>query len=189
MISRWWHRKGFGVQSPWAYTWMRDVLFEPLRYYAFDQLRQHYHHGHRSKRLRLMDEQMFRIVHTLKPDHIILCGNIRESTKAYINATHCKTTQKEWDGNSTADWNDITPNSSMLVYISTVTDADNTWDRLIRSGKVNEQTAVVIDHPDLAHTLLWEHIRTEGPAVVTFEMKERGIVFFDTSKTKQNFTC
>jgi len=37
-FNRWRHRHGFGVQSPWAYHFVRDILFEPLRYYAFDEL-------------------------------------------------------------------------------------------------------------------------------------------------------
>lgn len=31
------HRHGFGVQSPWAYEMVRDVLFEPLAYYAYEE--------------------------------------------------------------------------------------------------------------------------------------------------------
>lgn len=26
IISRWWHRKGFGIQSPWAYSLVTEVL-------------------------------------------------------------------------------------------------------------------------------------------------------------------
>ena len=31
------HRGGFGIQSPWAYELIRDVLFEPLHYYAYKE--------------------------------------------------------------------------------------------------------------------------------------------------------
>lgn len=36
-LSRAAHRRGFGVQSPWAYEFIRDVLFEPLHYYAYEE--------------------------------------------------------------------------------------------------------------------------------------------------------
>lgn len=35
-LPRWWHRKGFGVQSPSDYTLVRDVLFETCHYYAYE---------------------------------------------------------------------------------------------------------------------------------------------------------
>lgn len=37
-VARRIHRHGFGVQSPWAYELVRDVLYEPRAYYAYDDL-------------------------------------------------------------------------------------------------------------------------------------------------------
>lgn len=34
---RWWRAKGFGVHSPFAYGFVRDVLGQPCRYYAYDE--------------------------------------------------------------------------------------------------------------------------------------------------------
>ncbi len=31
------HRHGFGIQSPWAYELIRDVLYEQLHYYAYEE--------------------------------------------------------------------------------------------------------------------------------------------------------
>ena len=47
---------GFGVQSPWAYEFVSDVLFGKHRYYVFDTLK-----GKRS------DEQLYRICAWLNP--------------------------------------------------------------------------------------------------------------------------
>lgn len=38
LIPRAWHRRGFGVQSPWAYELVRDVFFERMHYYAYHDL-------------------------------------------------------------------------------------------------------------------------------------------------------
>lgn len=35
------HRLGYGVQSPWAYEMVRDVLFEKLHYYAYEEEQLH----------------------------------------------------------------------------------------------------------------------------------------------------
>ena len=36
------HSRGFGVQSPWAYSFIRYVVSEHYPYYAYDELRQRY---------------------------------------------------------------------------------------------------------------------------------------------------
>lgn len=37
-VSRIGHRRGFGIQSPWAYSFVRDVIAEDLPYYGYDSI-------------------------------------------------------------------------------------------------------------------------------------------------------
>ena len=51
-MSRFLHRYGFGIQSPWAYSLVRNVLFESLRYYAYDDLKAKHPQSSRKERKR-----------------------------------------------------------------------------------------------------------------------------------------
>ncbi len=72
---RWRHRMGFGVQSPWAYEFVSDVLFGKHRYYAFDTL-----NGTRS------DEQLFRICAWLNPQTVYVHG-ATQTTESYLRSS------------------------------------------------------------------------------------------------------
>ena len=61
------HRLGFGVQSPWAYELVRDVLFEKLYYYAYDDLNLDTE----------ADRQLWRIKHRFGPGVEVIDGNAR----------------------------------------------------------------------------------------------------------------
>lgn len=81
-IARLLRRRGFGIHSPWVYTLLRDVLFEPLPYYAFSQLRRQF--PDRTRRQTALDEQLFRLAHYAAPVPIHLIGTVRPSTLEYI---------------------------------------------------------------------------------------------------------
>jgi len=84
-LLRWLHRRGFGVQSPWAYEFVRDALFERHRYYAFDTL------GGGPG-----EEQLFRAVLWLRPAKIMAAG-LTDLERKYILAAQPKTTLLELD--------------------------------------------------------------------------------------------
>lgn len=124
-IPRWWHRKGFGVQSPSDYVLVRDVLFESLHYYAYDD------QGLRSE----ADRQMYRI-RLWRPD------------------------------------------------VQVVTSAEE-YERV--AGSADDATVVVVDDIAKSQSQLWRTILADERARVTFDMRFRGLILFNSKRIKQNY--
>lgn len=57
--------KGFGIQSPWAYSFVKDVITEQLPYYAYEEMEEHYS-GEELKRKKLY----FRVRNFIKRDEL-----------------------------------------------------------------------------------------------------------------------
>lgn len=124
-LPRWWHRHGFGIQSPTDYELVRDVLFEPLHYYAYAE------QGLNSE----ADRQLYRI-RLWQPDTIIV--------------------------SSTADYDRALP-------------------------AVSDSTVMVIEDISGSNEQLWQRILLDPVARVTFDMRHRGLILFDSKRIKQNY--
>lgn len=57
--------KGFGIQSPWAYGFVKDVITEQLPYYAYEEMEQQFSGGE-LKRKKLY----FRVMNFIKRDEL-----------------------------------------------------------------------------------------------------------------------
>lgn len=124
-VPRWWHRHGFGIQSPSDYELVRDVLFEPLHYYAYKE------QGLRSA----ADRQMYRI--------------------------------RLW-------------NPDVAVVRN---EAD--YDKVRKSA--NNDTVATIEDISCGNERLWHRVLSDPQARVTFDMRYRGLVLFNTKRIKQNY--
>ena len=102
--SRALHRRGFGVQSPWAYELVRDVLFEHAAYYAYQEQHLDTH----------LQQQLFRIRNHYRGHPILL---IDEKGPAAENRYDTLITH-------------ITPDSILIVEHTHNENAD-LWDRIV----------------------------------------------------------
>lgn len=139
-FTRWKHRHGFGIQSPWAYEFVRDVLFEKHRYYAFDTLQ-----GTED------DEQLFRIVNWLQPKSLMLVDGSPQA-EAYIHAAKADVQILPYDAK------DIRPD-----------------------------TCLIIEDIQGKNRGLWEGIHQSLKHTSTFDLRHRGIAFFDPARQRQKY--
>lgn len=83
-MSRAKYCRGFGIQSPWAYRFVRYVVNEHYPYYAYDDLRPLF--PHLSKRERRVCELYLRIANHQQADVALLVGDVSEAKRAYLHA-------------------------------------------------------------------------------------------------------
>lgn len=156
---RWFHRKGFGVQSPWAFEFVTHVLFCSSRYYIFDEL-----DGKKS------DEQLFRIINWLNPSDVVVHTN-NTLTKAYIVAPLRK---------------DISRRSDMVVHYYD-NSHENDLERDVETRLFTAKSCLIIDGIMNENKVSWENIINSDSATSTFDLGNRGIVFFDPQRQRQNY--
>ena len=155
--SRWFHRLGFGVQSPWAYEFVTEALYCPYRYYLFDEL-----DGEKS------DEQLFRISKWLKAGNVVMhCTS--DIAKAYLVGPITK---------------DKSNRSATTIYYYDAAHTDDLSND-INSGIFNEHSCVIIDGLLQSNYHIWIKLSGSDLSTTAFDMGSRGIVFFDPQRQKQ----
>lgn len=156
------HRCGYGVHSPFAFKFITEVLYTRLPYYAYDEL---------DKGLPLKD--MFRvrkIMHMLlrisnwRQPKVIACLSASPNVPNYLHA-----------GCKNAKVTDCLPNEQVdLCWL------DEPNNEII--PHLNEQSVLIMDHLDK-----YKEWFMELPSVVTFDLYDIGIAFFNTKYNKQHY--
>ena len=126
------HRRGFGIQSPWAYELIRDVLFEPLHYYAYKE----------QELNAPLERQIFRIRNHFKGHPMVV---IEEKGEV----------------------------------------AAQQYEEAVR--QVTPDTVLIMEHIHDENADLWTRTVNDPRAIVTFDMRKRGMVIFDPQRIKQNY--
>ena len=91
-LTRWRHRCGYGVHSPWAFSWITEVIYNDFAYYAYAPL-------HRRRLLPAADPEalagalnekddrlLFRLANAAEALEIALVGAVAPREKAYLAA-------------------------------------------------------------------------------------------------------
>ncbi len=175
-------RQGFGIQSPWAYSFVKDVLYEKLRYYAYDDLLVLFPDRRKTEIRR--DEQLFRIVNYFRPGRIQVVGSCSDSTVEYMRVAN---RGAEIIG-ATVDAAGVSVSSASFVYIGEDTSSDAgcrvVEERISCGGNC---WTLVVDGINGRHKRLWQRLLADEDGALTFDMKYRGVAFFDDSRISHNY--
>ena len=161
-LLRFRHRCGYGVHSPFAFRFITEVIYEKAAYYAYRELDRTLPFRDRF-RVRKILHLLFRISNWSQPD-VIACFSSSDDVPKYLAAGCRKAQIVDYVPDERIDlcWLDK-PNNDVLSHL-------------------HEHSVLMTDH--LSKNREWfQNI----PAIVTFDLYDIGIAFFDTKYNKQHY--
>lgn len=181
-IWNWIHRmgysRGFGVQSPSAYSFIRYVLTEHYPYYAYDELKMRFKSfDHATKK---KGRLYFRLANYAQASHWFDYHSAEQPYAAYVHEGCRKTIFQTIDSKTI-------PNAFRIARLSMTEDYQVVYEALC---KVATDDSILIleginDNKDTK--AFWKRVQESQKATRTYDLFLCGIIVFDTSKHKHHY--
>lgn len=181
-VCNWIHRmgysRGFGVQSPSAYSFIRYVLTEHYPYYAYDELKMRFKSfDHATKK---KGRLYFRLANYAQASHWFDYHSAEQPYAAYVHEGCRKTVFQAIDGKTI-------PNAFRIARLSMTEDYQAVYEALC---KVATDDSILIleginDNKDTK--AFWKRVQESQKATRTYDLFLCGIIVFDTSKHKHHY--
>mgnify|MGYP007122042827 CR=1 FL=1 len=171
------HCRGFGIQSPTDYRFVRYVVNEHWPYYAYAEL------GESDDWLRRkLGRLYFRLANYLQPDTIVDLVGMKEYLRAGCRRASISTTFNDLQasGLRAQRRQDAGGSTPQLILVP----AEVNVSQLMESA--GEHTALVVQNI-WQHPKAWKKVLNDSRPTVTFDLYYCGIVFFTPKRTRQNY--
>lgn len=194
-LSRINHCRGFGVQSPSAYAFIRYVVNEHYPYYAYEDLRKQ-HADVSDVRLKLC-KLYLRLANYAQAAQWLWCGEPCDAKRSYVNSGCSHTRQSVADADSALPTPDAAQPTVAVIPLS-APDATRrtlalrfveTADEARRLSEApHSKTMLVVEGigHDAPAADIWRQLTADNRVSVTFDLYYCGIAFFD-SRYKQDY--
>ena len=170
------HSRGFGVQSPSAYRFIRYVLCEHYPYYAYAELRCKYPRAGWLARKRM--ELYFRIANFRQASRLVSNGSDVDMLSSYVERG-CRRTQvvaEVGDGD--------------VVEVARVCPAVGCEEYLEHLlAHADRETIVIVEDiaADPVAGRMWRQLLNSSAVSVSYDLYWAGVAFFDTERFKTNY--
>ena len=159
-LSRLNHCRGFGIQSPWAYSLVRYVLNEHFTYC----------------------ELYFRLANYRQPSKILLSKSDGEASAEYMLRGCNKALVKKQLSSGSCDIDEVE-----WAVVSLEGNYRDYYESLL--SRVNDTSILVLEgiYGNKSTRRFWKSVVNDDRTGVTFDLYYCGIVFFDKKRYKQNY--
>ena len=203
-LQRFRQSRGYGVHSPFAFELIRKVLSSHTHYYAFDEITDHLTANHPDVRLNLpLHHLSFRLVHHFKAKKILEIHSGYGANTLYLLAPdkdiRCTCVEERPDRiaiarqltaerSSQCVMHNQLPGEGLFdaIFIHLGAASPPSLDSLIHLS--HERTFWVIDQVNTPGSKqFWRNIVNDERTGITFDMKERGVVFLRHTYSKLHY--
>lgn len=208
-LSRFRHRRGYGVHSPFAYGFITDVVYNRGEYYAYAELREQRkakaQRDIENPSLREKDDRLlFRLINFAAPRTALIYGPDARHSLPYLQAgrRHCQFFTDETCSPTSAikvsEEEIKVPSQAIEAFSSEkpldffYTTATPQWpDLFARAIALASPTACFVVH-GIHHSRRdlqsWRTLTVDPRVRVTFDLYDFGIAFFHPRLQKQDYT-
>jgi hypothetical protein len=193
-LSRFHCRCGYGVHSPFAFDYITQVIYEKESYYSYKELKVEKkkqmrvnHAKDRVNESRKVNRLLFRLVNRAQPCTIVDAGNLSCSA-LYLQA-----------GKPSADY--IPASDLTVLFLERGVPVDFLYLHDYKNPVLTEQVFRVClarSHKQSVFVIrgigyskemktLWRRLIANEEVVITFDLYDLGILFFDKTKVKQHY--
>lgn len=166
-------RRGYGVHSPFAYSFVRGVVLEQTPYYAYQRLSELHPWWVRWGSFYPLScrRLLFRLANFAHPGTIRLVGN-RPTERVYLTES---VPSARWVERGVADF----------VFVA----AEHVAEAADIAATLPSHAMMVIEgiHRNKDARMVWHDIQSAPHTGITFDLYTYGVVFFDLSRHKQHY--
>lgn len=181
-VWNWIHRmgysRGFGVQSPSAYSFIRYVLTEHYPYYAYDELKMRFKSfDHATKK---KGRLYFRLANYAQASHWFDYHSAEQPYAAYVHEGCRKTVFQAIDGKTI-------PNAFRIARLSMTEDYQAVYEALCKVA--TDDSILILEgiNDNKGTKAFWKRVQESQKATRTYDLFLCGIIVFDTSKHKHHY--
>lgn len=183
------HCRGFGVQSPWAYSMVRYVINERYPYYAFAPLAAKYRRQGRVKRK--LGELYLRLANSVQPSAVVdFCDDADDAFWEYVSAgcRKAKHVEARRMGCDEPEIIGALPAEGAVMVRLRMSEQPPLYINKVWQAAKSGWVIIVEDiHRSSKARQQWREWGEERSDVVTFDLYYCGLVFFDDKRYKQNY--